>query len=112
MITDSALYDITGFDFIWGVAIDIFHLCFEGISKVMLIRLFVLRKTKDSRQLLADVSLLYEGIRVFTETARKSRKVQVKMLKGNELSVLTLSIFPAIVYNVIEGDTNYWSVTG
>ena len=114
VIADSALYDISGFDFIWSLAIDIFHLCFEGISKTMLIRMLVLKTSKEAKQLLADITLLYQGTRVFTETARKTRLLQVKKLKGNELAVLTLSIFPAIIYNIIEGDNNhrYWPKTG
>ena len=110
-MADSALYDITNFDFIWGMAIDVFHICFEGISKLMLVRLFVLRTSKESRELLAEISFMYVGTRVFTETARKARRIQVKMLKGNELAVLTLSVFPAIVFCIIEGNTNYWSVS-
>ncbi len=106
------MYDITSFDFVWGCAIDIFHLAYEGITKLMLMRTFVLRSTKEAREMLAEISFMYMGTRVFTETARKGRKLQVKMLKGNELGVLILSIFPVIAYRVIEGNTNYWSVTG
>ncbi len=111
VVADSALYDITNFDFIWGLAIDVFHICFEGISKLMLVRLFVLRTSKEFRELLMEISFMYEGTRVFSETARKTRRIQVKMMKGNELAVLTLSIFPAIVFCIIEGNTNYWSVS-
>ncbi len=94
----------------WGAAIDCFHNCFEGVSKLMLIRIFINHNTKETRELLAEITFIYLRTRVFSETARKPRKIQVKMLKGNELAVLTLTVFPVIAYYVIDGDTNYWFV--
>ena len=109
IIADSALYDLEGVDFIWGVAIDVFHICFEGISKLMLIRLFLVRNTKESREVLGEVNFLYVNMKVFSETASTARPInQVLSLKGNELKVLTMSLFPVLGTSVIRHELPMW----
>ena len=78
------------------MAIDIFHLGWEGISKLKLVRLFVACKNAEARGLLAQFSFFYEKMMVFSETSRATRRIVVKQLKGNELAVLTLSAFPLL----------------
>ncbi len=101
IIADSALYDFPDLDFIWGLPIDVFHIAFEGITKLMLVRMFVTKSNKETRELLGMLSYYYEKMKVFTETPRKTRKLSVKQLKGNELAVLTFSVFPVLALNLL-----------
>ncbi len=103
VIADSALYDFPDFDFVWAVAIDIFHLGWEGISKLKLVRLFVNCKNAEARGLLEQFSFFYEKMKVFSETANTSRRIAVKQLKGNELAVLTMSAFPHLAMVLLRG---------
>ena len=56
VIGDSALYDLEGFDVVWHVGIDVFHLCYVGVTKLLLKRMFVARSTVESRQLLQEIN--------------------------------------------------------
>ena len=105
---DSALYDLEGFDVVWQVAIDVFHLCYEGVTKLMLKRMFIARNTVESRQLLQDMNIHYKAMRVFTETARATRTIQVLAFKGNELAVLMLSVMPFLALKLMTRDTAPW----
>ncbi len=87
----------------WGVAIDIFHLGWEGISKLKLVRLFVACKNAEARGLLAEFSFFYEKKQVFSETARTTRCIAVKQMKGNELAVMTMSAFPLLCMVLMRG---------
>ncbi len=109
IIADSALYDFPHLHFIWGLALDAFHLLFEGIAKRMLLRLFVARTDRETRQLLEELSYHYQKMAVFTETARKTRKISIKQLKGNELAVMTFSVFPYLSLQLMkEKKDDYW----
>ncbi len=102
IIADSALYDFPDLDFIWGLPLDVFHLAFEGITKLMLVRMFVTKTNKEARELLEILSYYYQKMKVFSETARKTRKLSVKQLKGNELAVITFSVFPLLALNLLK----------
>ncbi len=94
----------------WDVAIDVFHLCYEGITKLILRRMFVVRCTVESRNLLAELNAYYTEMRVFSETARPSRRIQVMAFKGNELAVFTLSVLPFMALKLMTRATAPWSV--
>ncbi len=110
VVEDSALYDLEGFDIVWDVAIDVFHLCYEGITKLQLRRMFVVRSTVESRDLLEELNVHYREMRVFSETARTTRTVQVMAFKGNELAVFTLSVMPFLALKLMTRDAAPWSV--
>ncbi len=106
---DSALYDLEGFDVVWQVAVSVLYLCYEGVTKLMLKRLFIDRNTVESRQLLQDLNIHYKGMRFFTETARATRTIQVLLaFKGNELAVLTPSFMPFLALKPMTRDTTPW----
>ncbi len=105
---DSALYDLEGSDVVWHVAVDVFHLCYEGVTKLMIKRMFIARNTVESRQLLQDLNIHYKGMRVFTEIARATRTIQVLAFKGNKLGVLTLSVMPFLAIKLMTRDTAPW----
>ncbi len=108
-MADSAIYDLEGVDLIWGLPIDVFHIGFEGVTKLMLIRLFVVRDTKESREVLAEVNLLYTSMKVFSAIPRTTRPInQVLSLKGNELKVLTMSLFPVLGTSIIRFQLPIW----
>ncbi len=73
----------------------------------MLNRMFVSRKTVESRGILAEASFLYRKMRVFTETPRRSRTLKIAQLKGNELCVVTLTLLPTMAFQVIRLDHWY-----
>ena len=102
---DSALYDLEGFDVVWQVAVDVFHLCYEGVTKLMLKRMFIARYTVDTLQ---DLNIHYKRMRVFTETARATKTIQVLAFKGNELAVLTLSVMPFLALKLMTWDIAPW----
>ncbi len=59
--------------------------------------------------MLAEVNVLYQAMKVFSESARTSRSItQVLSLKGNELKVLTLSVFPVLGTIVIRHNMKPW----
>ncbi len=93
-ITDfSPLFDlISPFSIVWGLPVDQFHLIFEGIVKEMLKRMFTNSTSKESRAFHRAFSDLYEGTKVFSETAHSTRPLLLSSLKGNEYEVLTLSV--------------------
>ncbi len=68
----------------------------------MLVRMFVTRTSKEAKELLETLSYYYQKMKVFSETARKTRKLSVKQLKGNELAVLTFSVFPFLALNLLQ----------
>ncbi len=105
---DSALYDLEGFDVVWQVAVSVLYLCYEGVTKLMLKRMLIDRNTMESRQLLQDLNIHYKGMRVFTETARATRTIQVLAFKGNELAVLTPSFMPFLALKPMTRNTTLW----
>ncbi len=68
----------------------------------MLVRMFVTKTNKEARELLEILSYYYQKMKVFSETARKTRKLSVKQLKGNELAVITFSVFPLLALNLLK----------
>ncbi len=108
IVEDSAIYDLPHVDYIWGLPLDVFHLCYEGITKLMLVRIFVKRKTKQAKRYLKSLNHYYTSMRVFSETPRRTRAISVKNLKGNELGVITLSVLPVLALNVIDDKKAHW----
>ncbi len=104
VVADSALYDLENFNIIWQIPIDVFHLCFEGITKQMLKRMFVSHNTVESRGILAETSFLYRKMRVLTEIARRTRALKIPELKGSELCLITLTLLPTMAFQVIRLD--------
>ncbi len=47
-------------------------------------------------------------MRVFTESARATRTIQVLAFEGNELAVLTLSVMPFLALKLMTRDTAPW----
>ncbi len=101
VVCDTPLYDWPGLDVIWDLPADVFHLIAEGITKEMLRRMFTSRQNKYSRDILAAMSSSYEAMKVFSETARRTRPIQPGNLKGNELTVITLSVLLHLVAEVM-----------
>ena len=109
VVADSALYDLVPpFDTIWMLPIDVFHIAFEGITKTMLNRMFVLRCTRESRAVLMQINYLYKKMRVFSETARSSRTIRPAQLKGSELAVVTFTVFITLALQVLNAMDNHW----
>ncbi len=108
ILEDSAVYDMPHVDYIWGLPLDIFHLGYEGITKKMLERMFTKRDTVQSRKYLARLNHYYTKMFVFSETARKARKIKVANLKGNELGLITLSVLPVLALQVIDDKKPHW----
>ncbi len=109
VVCDSPIYDLRGVDYVWDLPLDVFHNGFEGVAKLKMIRMFLTRCTKESREVLAELNLHYEAMTVFSETARATRQVtQVLSLKGNELKVLSFSVFPVLACSIIRHNIPEW----
>ncbi len=109
VVADSALYDIDPpMDTIWMLPIDIFHIAFEGITKTMLTRMFVTRDTRESRAILMQLNYFYKRMRVFSESARRTRTIRPKQLKGSELAVITFSALITLALDIIDAKGDHW----
>jgi hypothetical protein len=85
-----------------------FHLLKEGLTKQMLTRLFVSRKGRRSREIMDMFSGAYQRMTVFTETARRPRKIQVLQMKGSELGVIAMAVFPSLFRDFMHGSSSDW----
>ena len=74
-----------------------FHLCLEGMTKMMIRRMFEDSKTNESKALLKRWDHDYMEMRVFHETPRATRNIETKKLKGSELGTVAYSAFPALI---------------
>ncbi len=106
----SPLFDlICPFDIIWCLPLDPFHLLFEGIAKEMLKRLFSKRNTAVSREFFQKLSDVYKAMKVFSETPRRTVSVVLAMLKGHEYQTLVFSVFPVLLADIMDGETDgFW----
>ena len=79
---DTPLFDLNDFDVIWDVPIEEFHLCKEGITKLMMDRMFN-SAAEATVRLLGQFSRMYCRLQVFSETSRRTREIKLKQLKGS-----------------------------
>ena len=86
---DTPLYDLAGFDIVWDLPIEEFHLLFEGLTKVMLDRMFVSSCTEKSRPIWKKLSTAYAEMAVFSETSRRTRPIMLHQFKGNSYKIST-----------------------
>ncbi len=108
VIADSALYDLPQFDIVWDCPIEEFHNIKEGLSKQIMHRMFIKKKTVYSRAVKNELSQLYENMAVFSESPRKTRAISVGQFKGNEFGLLTLSAMPTLSYFIIRSKKDEW----
>ncbi len=101
-MTDTPLYDLPGLDVVWDLCPECFHLLAEGISKDMIKRMFIKRKGKYAIYLLALLSTVYQNMTVFSESPRRTQKIQPAQLKGSELTLITLSVFLCLVVELMD----------
>ena len=80
---DTPLIDLNGFDIIWSVPIEEFHLIKEGISKLMLERMFT-GTAESVVRTFKKLSAMYSGMAVFSETSRRPREIKLKQFKGKQ----------------------------
>ncbi len=106
----SPLFDLLHeIDIVWDLPPDIFHLLWEGITRDKLKRMFINRVNKISKGLLNDLSQAYRATRVFSETPRRPHAIHVKSLKGSELALITMSVFPLLVERLMRSfDGGVW----
>ena len=105
----SPLYDIgEHFSIIWNVPTEEFHLCKEGVTKGIIKRLFEDSSTQTSREILRLWTDIYERTRVFSETARRTRRIASGQMKGSEFGVILFAAFPALVMLLDDYQTEHW----
>ena len=99
---DTPLYDLKGdFDVVWDIPPESFHLISEGITKQILTRLIVKRQDKASDCLRQRLDEAYSSMRVFSEMSRRTSKLNVANLKGSDLTMMTLSVLPSLVVDLM-----------
>ncbi len=94
----------------WDCPIEEFHNIKEGLSKQIMNRMFIKKKTAYSRSVKNELSQLYENMAVFSESPRKTRPISVGQFKGNEFGLLTLSAMPTLSYFIIRSKKDEWYV--
>lgn len=82
---------------IWQAPPEVFHLLWEGLSKQIMQRLFTMTSKKANKTLLTALEDQYCDMKVLTEMPRCSRSLRINLLRGNELKVITMSVFPALI---------------
>lgn len=96
------------FDPIWHCPTEEFHLLKEGLTKMMVKRLFETRSTKESREVFQTWSTLYQGMCVFSETPRYTRNISTSKMKGCELGIIMYSAFPSLVELMVNRKDDFW----
>ncbi len=102
MAGDAPLYDLNDFDIVEDFGSDCFHNIAEGCSKRKMERMFINRKSKYSAYILLMMSGAYKSMRVFSEMPRRTRTISPATMKGNELTVIILSVFPALAVELMD----------
>ncbi len=102
MAGDTPLYDLRNFDIVEDFGTDCFHNIAEGCSKIKIERMFINRKSRYSAYILLMMSGAYKSMKVFSEMPRRSRTISPANMKGNELTVITLSVFPALAVELMD----------
>ncbi len=81
---------------------DCFHLTAEGCTKRKMERMFINRKSRYSAYVLLMMSGAYKSMKVFSEMPPRSRTINPANMKGNELTVITLSVMPALALELMD----------
>ncbi len=63
------------------------------------------RKSRYAVYILSMMSEAYKSMTVFTEMPRRSRDINPAGMKGNELTVITLSVMPALAIELMDDST-------
>ena len=90
---DTPLLDVPGFDIVYDIPLEEFHLIKEGLTKKMLQRMgfFALNidarrdkrvGTNYARQVLGKLNNAYCAMSVFSETSRRPRPLKLNQFKG------------------------------
>ena len=64
--------------------------------------MFIHRKSRYAAYVLLMMSGAYKSMKVFTEMPRRSRTICPASMKGNELTVITLSVMPALAIELMD----------
>ncbi len=99
----SPLFDLRGFDFTQDMPAEPFHLFWEGITRQILVRLFINRKTRETKALLRKCNAAFSQMCVFQESPRKARAISVMQMTGSELQTVALSAFPYMANKLMRG---------
>lgn len=76
---------------------DEFHLLFEGLTKLIIKRLFEASNTNTSRAVMTRWREALDLTSTFSESARRPRKIETGKLKGSEFGFILHTGFPVLV---------------
>lgn len=96
------------FSFIFSVPPEEFHLIKEGLTKLIIRRLFESTSAAASQELLGRWSDIYESAQVFSETPRRTKAIQTSMMKGSELGYVAYAGFPVLVDLLEDYEGEVW----
>lgn len=109
VVEKSPLLDIDGpFSLIDHMPPEPFHLVHEGLTKLMLKRLFEDSSTVESREILARWENGILDMYVFQETPRCTRRISTGQMKGSEYATIALSAFPALIPILRRRQKQHW----
>ena len=104
----TPLYRLANFNIIFDVVMDEFHLCKEGLAKLMLKRMFEDSTAVECRNIYHEWNNAYQATSVLSEIPRCARNISTGKLKGSELTVLIHSTFPFLIKVMQQGTYKYW----
>ena len=94
----SPLNDVEApFSIIWSLPLDPFHLIHEGLTKLMVSRLFEQCTAQENQNVLKAWNNAYSKVQVCSEMARRARNVDTGQMKGSELKTVLYVGFPMLL---------------
>ena len=106
----TPLLRVPGFDIIYGLPAESFHLVNEGLCKQMLSRLFLNKTGQEIVRIMQKFGSLWRNTKVFTESSRRTGYLMLAQLKGAEFGLLALVHLPSLAQDLLAdkvGDT-WW----
>ena len=85
-------------------------MCKEGLTKTIIKRLLEDSTSKTAKEILRRWTEVYERTKVFSETARRTRRIATGDMKGSEFGVVLFSAFPALVNILEDYKFDHWQV--
>ena len=78
------------------------------VANVLVSNCRIKQKTKIAKEIHARWSEVYERTKVFTETARRTRRIATGDMKGSEFGVVLFAAFPSLVLILQEYNVEHW----
>ena len=102
------MHDVPNFSVMWNLPTESFHLCQEGVTKMVVRRLLEETTNRVAVAIFADWGGKYEVMKVFSESSRRTRRIKTADLKGSEFGLLLYTAFPVLVEILEDHPDGHW----